>query len=233
MSSLIWLQMFVLDEQKVHKNLPVCVCVCVIYDPSSASAPHSITCVIFTAGWAGGGLYTPCKGSDKHLLTERNANKLLRRRTVQGGGVRMGGGCGLKKGKGKREKTPLLPLCLVNSPPRRLIRSLPEQCRGGPATWWPYGLQMAPRLLTVTPPECRVVEDVAEAFTQRTFVVIWFMNINNLWVFPKLTYSHFNIYSFFPQFPVVFRQYPACKRSRERRRRGGRNWASEDKRRQI
>ena len=89
-----------------------------------------------------GGLYTPCKGSDKHLLTERNANKLLRRGAVQGGGVGGvggvgGGGRGVKKEKGEKgeDTPPPFSLCLVNSPPRRLILSLPEQRRGGPATW--------------------------------------------------------------------------------------------------
>lgn len=84
-----------------------------IYDTSSSSVPRSITPVLFTAGWTrgreggrGGGLHTPCEGSDKHLLTERNANKLLRRRTAQGGGIRMGGGHGVKKGKGQKENTP-------------------------------------------------------------------------------------------------------------------------------
>lgn len=49
-------------------------------------------------GGGGGGLNTPCEGSDKHLLTERNANKLLRRRTAQGGGQRGQGGMGGGRG---------------------------------------------------------------------------------------------------------------------------------------
>lgn len=70
-----------------------------------------------------------------------------------------GGGCGVKKGKGEKDAAPTSPsssspLFLVNSPPRRLIQSFPEQysscCGGGPATWRPYGLQTAEEPLTLT-----------------------------------------------------------------------------------
>lgn len=79
----------------------------------------------------------------------------------------------MKKGKGEKgEDTPLVLLCLVNSPPRRLIPNLPEQCGGGPWTRRPYGLQTALPLLTVTSIERPVVEAVAEPSSQKTFILI-------------------------------------------------------------
>lgn len=75
-----------------------------------------------------GGVFTPPRqGSDKHLLTERNANrpKLLRRRTAQGGGwrvrVEVGGGCGLKKGKGEKGEDTLPPPFTSHKLPTREI----------------------------------------------------------------------------------------------------------------
>lgn len=80
-------------------------------------------------------LYTPRQGSDKHLLTERNANRPERRyRAAEGG--RMGGW-----GGGGRRRPP--------SSSCKLLTSRSIQCSGKrpllqrPETWWLYELQTA------------------------------------------------------------------------------------------
>lgn len=133
-------------------------CVYEIYDTSSSSSglfssssvPRSITPVVFTAGWVGGGGGTLCLCVRRSLHPPPGIRQTLinweeckqagaAAETQDGGGWGVGreeGGrmWGWRKGKEKKEKTPSPPpppKLLVNSPPRRSIQNVPEQWGSG------------------------------------------------------------------------------------------------------
>lgn len=68
MSSLIWLQMFVLDEQKVHKNLPVCVCVCDLWPLLRLCSSQHHLCHLYSWVSRGGGSLHPLQRIRQTLI---------------------------------------------------------------------------------------------------------------------------------------------------------------------
>lgn len=140
---------------------------------------------MFTAGWIGegraavlvcGDLYTPHWGSDKHLLTEKNANRpvLLRHRTTVQGGVR---GSAEKKGKGEREEDPppTFTSCKLSS-----RGNDPEFSRTMQLLWWRRSRDME----TLWAPDVRV-----RLKFNRNSAFVWFVALitllkwaNKIWI---------------------------------------------------
>lgn len=121
--------------------------------PPPPPPPRSITPVVFTAGWVGdggGGSLHPLPRIRQTLINWEECKQAAETQgstgwRVEGEGPGWGRTWGEERERRKRRSRPHLPLLLVNSPPRRLIQCSLEQCsswcRGGPGTWWPYGLQ--------------------------------------------------------------------------------------------
>lgn len=155
----------------------------------------------------GGGdrLYTPLQRIRQTLINWEECKQAAKTQDSAGWRSQSRGRMwGEERERRKGRRHPLAPLCLVNSPPRRLIPNLPEQYGGGPWTWRPYGLQTALQLLTMTSIERPVVEAVAEPSSQKTFILIWFVNINNLQVFPNPRFYPFTpSFLFLPLHPII------------------------------